>query len=246
MISLWAYLTESDVEAYAATLVLPSYLAHLRLQPFRFAAQPKNCDGQEPLQMTYSGEGRIEEFTLYPKEHVLAMIRFVCPGIDTSRIQLPRDDASWHWTTSGDADQKMRLYFAPTTEVLYGSVAPPPCEEAYVSVSRGHAFLGRSVVESYLKAWLARLGIDAEEIHWDFDTPSAGIEFVAGPVGGQMFLDDEVVAEDLMRFAGLDKALDYVADLVEIDMDAAPQDNAEVSEDGIYIPLSGRGEKPQS
>ncbi len=236
MISLWANLTESDVEAYAATLVLPPYLAHLQLQPFRFAVQEDNCDGAEMLQLTYSGDGRMEEYGLEPERHVLSMIRSVCAEIDELRIQLPRDDASWHWAASDEADARMRIYFGPTTEVLHQSTTPVPSEEAYVSVSRRHAFIGRAVVESYLKAWLRRLGIEAAEIHCDFETPSAGIEFTAGPVGGQMFLDDNVVAEDLMRFAGLDRALDHIKDFVEIDLDA-PEDCG-VHQDGIYISLA--------
>lgn len=244
MISMWAYLTEGDVEGYAATIVLPSYLAHLELQPFSFDGQPENSDGQELLRLTYSGEGRIEEFALDPEDHALAAIRFVCPGIDDSRIQLPRDDASWHWSGSDEPQRKMRVYFSPTTEALHGSTAPPPSEQAYVSVSRGHAFLGRPVVESYLRAWLGRLGIEGQEICCDFDTPSAGIEFTAGPVGGQMFLDEKAVAEDLMRFAGLDKALDHVSDLVEIDLDSDVPDDSGVCKDGIYISLSQRTEGP--
>ena len=240
MLSLWAFVTEADVEAYLATVILPSHLSHLRLGPFRFAAQPENCDGQEPLQVTYVGEGRLEQYALCPKEHALAMIRFVCPGIDTSRIHLPRDDASWHWGMSADQPEKMRIYFAPTTRSLYDSIVAPPSEEAYVSVSRGHVFLGRAVVESYLKAWLEFLGIEAAAIDCDVGTPSAGVEFTAGAVGGQMFLCDEVMAEDLMRFARLDTALTHVSNLVELDMDSAGQDDSGIYEDGIYIKLSQR------
>ena len=246
MISLWALVPESDVEAYAATLVLPAYLAHLSLEPFRFAAQCESCDGQEPLRMSYSGEGRLEECSLYPEEHALAMIRFVCPGIDASRIQLPRDDASWHWSRSAAADEKMRIYFAPTAEVLHGSVAAPPTEAAYVSVSRQHAFIGRPVVESYLQAWLSRLGVEGGELGCDFDTPSAEIEFTADAIGGQMSLDDGVVAEDLIRFARLDKALAHVSELVQIDLDAAGQDRCGVYEDGVYIALADRLEEREA
>lgn len=243
MISMWLTWTERDIEAYAATLMLPSYLSHLHLQPLKFTAQPESCDGQESLELTYVGDGRVEEYALAPQDHVLAMIRFACPGIETSRIQLPRDDACWHWTTSDEAPQKMRIYFAPTTQVLHGGTVAVPSAQAYVSVSRGHAFIGRSVVESYLKAWFERLGLDAAEIGCEFDTPSAGIDFEAGPVGGQMFLDDQVVAEDLIRFAGLDKVLTHVSDHVELDMDSAGQDDSDIREDGIYISLSQRVEQ---
>ena len=62
MLSLWANADEHAVEAYAGGLVLPEYLAHLRLDPFRFAAQPQSGDGQQPLVLRYVGEGRLEQF----------------------------------------------------------------------------------------------------------------------------------------------------------------------------------------
>jgi len=67
MISMWALVSAGDVEAYAGTLVLPRYLAHLRLAALCFAAQAANCDGREPLVLTYVGEGRREEFSLAPE-----------------------------------------------------------------------------------------------------------------------------------------------------------------------------------
>ncbi len=36
MIAFWAWLEPSDVEAYAASLLLPPCLAHLKLAPFTF------------------------------------------------------------------------------------------------------------------------------------------------------------------------------------------------------------------
>lgn len=242
MISLWAVLRESDVEAYAGSLLLPSYLAHLGLAPFKFSQQSKNTDGQEPLRLTYCGEGRFEEFVLHPKDHVLAMIRFVCPRIKTSRIRLPQDDARWYWDPSAEPSQGLRIYFEPTTRSLYGAVALPPSPEAYVSVSRRHVFIGRPVVESYLKAWLTSLGIDDEAADFDFDTPSGGVEFAAKAVGGQLFLSDDVLAKELTRFAGLDKALAEVNDWVKLDLESAREDNSGICDNGIYIQLSQRTE----
>jgi hypothetical protein len=131
--------------------------------------------------------------------------------------------------------EEMKIYFAPTTEALNASIGRPVGQEAYVSVSRGHVFLGRAVVEAYVGAWLARLGVQAEEVSFDFATPSAGVEFRAGPVGGELCLDDDVTARDLLRFAGLDKQLEYVGDYVELDLEAAAESG--VFEDGIYIQL---------
>ena len=241
MISLWAVLWERDVEAYVGTLVLPSYLAHLRLAPFRFADQPANCDGQEPLKITYVGEGRVEEYTLAPEEHALPMIRSVCPAIETSRDQLPKDDAVWAWTGTGGPEAHVRIYFSPTCQTLGCSIPPPDPQEAYVSVSRGHAFIARPVVQLYVKAWLERLAIDDAGICFDFATPSGTMEFEGSAIGGQMLLDSVTRAADLMRFAGLDRAMSHVAAEIELDLDSPDQDGGGICPEGVYIRLRRRG-----
>ncbi len=65
MISLWALLTESDLEAYAATLVLPRYLAHLRLPAKRCHERREMRQirlglGKEPTLDRIIGKGRDE------------------------------------------------------------------------------------------------------------------------------------------------------------------------------------------
>lgn len=238
MISMWALLTQSDVEAYAATLVLPPYLSHLRLGPFEFSSQVANSDGLEPLEVTYVGEGRLENFSMEPAEHALGMIQSVCPGIDTSRIRLPRNDASWFWTAAEQASRAMRVYFSPTAQTLNASGGGPPSPQGYVSVSAGHVFIPQSVVEAYIGAWLKQLGIGRQDVDFEFGTPSGCIEFTADAVGGEMCLDDEVVAEDLMRFSGLDRALADVSDFAQVDLESAATGKCGVFEDGIYISLS--------
>jgi hypothetical protein len=240
MLSLWALIDAGAAEGYAATLVLPPYLAHLELKPFSFASQAGNSDGQEPLVLTYTGEGRLEEYRLYPKDHALAMIRFVCPGVVASRVQLPQDDASWHWEPA-EPGAAMRVYFAPTSQALNERIAQAPAEDAYVSVSRRHAFVGRAVAEAYLRAWLLRLGLDDRDVRLDFTAPSAAIEFTAGAVGGQMLLDDETSTRDLLQAAGLDAALAQLGEYVQLQFDAFPHEGFGVLADGIYIQLAPRG-----
>jgi hypothetical protein len=242
MISLWALFRERDVETYAGTLVLPSYLAHLGLGPFGLAAQAPNRDGREPLVLTYLGEGRLEEYRLAPQDHALAMIRFACPGINPARVQLPQDDASWHWGSAGEAREVLRIYFAPTSRALGATLGRPIGQEGYVSVSRRLVFVGRPVVEAYVNAWLERLGIEPGEAKFEFGTPSSGIEFVAGSVGGQMFVDDRVTIEDLLRFAGLDKVMAQLGEFVALDLDSPAEEGCGVLEDGVYVRLAGQAE----
>lgn len=240
MISLWAFVTEADVEAYASSLVLPGYLAHLQLAPFEFGRQAVNSDGLEPLRLTYSGEGRLEEFAIDPADHVVPMLRSVCPEIEISRIRLPHDDAGWHWDPSGDPPPRMRIYFEPVTRSLYGYDNSPPSPEAYVSVTRGHVFIDRATVESYIRAWLEILQIDNTSIEFSFDTPSGGVEFTTGTVGGELFLSDDVIADELIRFAGMKQALVHVSDWAQLNLDSRVPDNSQIRNDGIYIQLAKR------
>ncbi len=246
MLSLWTVLQASDVEAYAASLLLPSYVAHLQLQSIDFSTQARNCHGCEPLRLTYVGEGRLEELSLDPEQHALAMIRFRLPGIDTSRLHLPRDEATWSWAAHGEHSESMRIFFAPTTEVLGRRVAPNsaasvPLPNAYVSVTRGHAFVGRTAVEAYLRAWLDHLGLTRDTLQCQWESPSGGIEFRSDGLGGELLLDNFPMARDMLHFAGLDTVLAQVADLVEFrddDRDSFPT----IAEEGVYLPLCLRDE----
>jgi hypothetical protein len=234
MLFLWANLTEPDVEAYAGTLVLPPYLSHLRLAPLRLAGLPPTANGREPLWLTYVGEGRIEEHRLEPQEHALPLIRSVCPGAIAARVRLPDDDALWRWTVQGQTPQ-LRIYFSPSKPQLGQEAARPWGQESYVSVSRGHAFIERPVVEAYLAAWLKRLGLDAEGLAWTFPNASRDVEFAAEHFGGQWTLDDDSAA-DMIVFSGLGRMLAEVSPFVRIAMGAAGA-NAGVCEGGVYMPL---------
>ena len=241
MIFLWANLSEADVEAYAASLVLPAYLSHLELAPVRFERQPKNCDGREPLVLTYVGEGRLEEYPLLPREHALPMILSVGEGIVASRIRVPKDDAQWVWNVNGNGPP-MRIYFAPARPLL-GSAATPAVasaddRQAYVSVSRGHVFIARRWVEAYVQAWLQRLGSPETVTRFDFPTPSGEVEFLAGSMGGQLTLDGLEQAQDLAQFAGLGSALGAIREFARPDLDAGDPARCGIFEDGVYFPLA--------
>lgn len=237
MISLWVVARESDVEAYAASLLLPCYLAHLQLAPFRVAQQAAIRDGREPLVLTYLGEGRLEHYALDPRPHALGLLGFLVPGIDTSRVQLPQDDAAWLWPDPADS-RAMRVYFSATAQVLNEALDEPVGQQAYVSVSQRLAFVGRPVLEKYLRAWLARLAIRHGDLTLALGAVSGAIEFQSGAVAGQMLVDDEVSSSDLLRFARLDRVLAGLP----VGLDPRPPrcEPYGVRADGVYMPLVGR------
>jgi hypothetical protein len=179
---------------------------------------------------------------LEPESHALAMIRFVATGLDAQRIRLSMDDASWLWSDGEPSNPGLRVYFAPVATAVKKTLPGPIGQEAYVSVSRRHVFLGRSVVEAYVTAWLEHLGI-AAPASFEFGTPAGDIAFRAGSIGGQLVLDDRTTVEDLLHFAGLDKPLAQLRPFVAMELDAALPNGGEIQENGIYLPLACRDEE---
>lgn len=147
MLTFWGNIEETDISAYAATLILPSYMSHLQLTPVRFAAQRPGNTGEQLLTLTYVGPGRIEQFELSPGEHALDLLCATCPGLRRDRVQLPEQGATWLWLApvpgnnqtsdspvviasditdhdgpngggSNESDAGMRLFFRPVCPTL--------------------------------------------------------------------------------------------------------------------------------
>lgn len=242
MLSVWAVLSEKDVETYASGLVLPSYLAYLRLEPFHLAAQAPNREGREPLKLVYAGQGRVEDYFLTPEEHATAMIESVCPGLDVSAIRVPEDDATWSWAAGGEGGPSLRIYFSPSTSALGIEGDPPSAEEAYVSLSRGHVFLGRAMVEAYVEAWLGHLKIAADAVRFEFSRASAGVDFTSDHFGGQLLLDDEAMINDLLQFVGLRESLRSVCEFAPGGCKPGLAEGCEIGEQGLHLTLSVQAE----
>jgi hypothetical protein len=64
------------------------------------------------------------------------------------------------------------------------------------------------------------------------------VEFQAGAVAGQLQVDDPVSAADLLRFAGLDRRLAELAELVELDFSPPAAESCGVRDDGVYLRLT--------
>ncbi|MDO5580896.1 MAG: hypothetical protein Q4G69_07155 [Planctomycetia bacterium] len=147
-----AFINEQDIENYTRSLILPSYMAYLTMDPFHFADQMYNANGRESLIVSYSGEGRLEEVALDPETHASAILRESHFGIDLSKVLLP-EDSCWNWSGNSERkDQKiMNLFFLPRDPFLgYESKEIFAARDAYISVSRQELFLSRKIIREYL------------------------------------------------------------------------------------------------
>lgn len=114
-------------------------------------------------------------------------------------------------------------------------------QQAFVSVSRQVAFVGRGILEQYLRAGLERLNIPHDGLVLELGSASGAVEFQAGPVAGQMFLDDAVSATDLLHYASLDRRLNELADLVALDPAPSTAEPLGVRDDGLHLRLVRKG-----
>lgn len=245
MLTFWGLIEEADVEAYVSTLLLPEYMSHLTRSPFRFEKQPPNPDGLQPLVVTYTGLGRVEEFSIHPEKHASALLRTICPAMDTNSIRINEDEAIWNWSSSyalpsddGEmAGSAMRIHFEPTVSALPAEVSGEfDPNECYVSVSRKEMFLGRSVLNDYFAAWLNRISGENERKRSDLNIEliGGGVTFRGERLGGQFFLQDDPDFRELLRFSGLSRTLKDVAETVRLDLDSS---ETEIDADGFRFRL---------
>lgn len=97
MLLFWANIDEADIEGFAGTLLLPSYMSHLTLSPFRIIDQPHNFDGQQSLILTYVGQGRVEQLAVSPQKYALSLLRYAVPILRFDSIRLLQKSAIWNW-----------------------------------------------------------------------------------------------------------------------------------------------------
>lgn len=245
MLTFWGLLTEEDIDHYIGTVLLPSYMSHLKREPFRFDGPSSENNGCRTLRIQYYGDGRVEEYEIEPENHALKMLQSTGLSLNGESIRISREDPIWNWssaytrTATDDDDTELserislRIYFEPTFEKLgidaTKAFDPRRC---HVSVSRKEMFLGREVMQRYFAAWLERLG-DEPGLP-EMETGPGGWTFHGIRLGGEFVLQENDIFRDLLCFSGLARTLRSVSDQVRLDLSDA---ETEQDEDGIRFRL---------
>lgn len=247
MLTFWANICETDVESYACTLMLPEYMAHLQLSTFHFSHQPHNLDGRRPLVLTFFSTGRVEDTTLKPEEHALPLLQYVCPSISASVVRIPAaEDSVWLWNSvAQNSDfvlterQSMRLFFEMSDPPDFLPAPHPfPAKDAFVSVSRKTAFLGRGILRSYFEKWISRLGASVTSDNGVKFSPCAGgFTFEINDIGGDFLIENDSIFNDLLVYSHLKKLFDDAASQYSLNID---RQKVAVSNEGLTIPLTDR------
>lgn len=237
MLSFKAIITEQDIENYTRSLILPSYMAYLTMDPFHFSDQAYNANGREPLIVSYSGEGRLEEVSLDPCDHALSILFEAQLGIDPSKIVLPAD-AVWNWSGCSemkDREGSMNLFFLSRNRFLeYESKMIFSAREAYISVSRHELFLSQSIIKEYLMErirvimlpdspymnLLSQKGMEelnSDSQSFSMSTAPDGFRFSLGKIEGSFTIDSPEIFKDLLLFAHLERAYGMIEEYIQFD-----------------------------
>ncbi len=263
MLTFWGDIEETDISAYAATLILPAYMSHLQLSPFRFTDQTRGSTGEQPLTLTYTGPGRLEQYELSARDHALDLLCRTCPGLSREGIELPQQGAIWSWPPisgkkasqdtpvvitrddhTADAQEEaavtMRLFFRPVVATL-GVISPGgfPPENAYLSVSRKEIFMHINVITEYFLAWLDRLGTPEESENLRCRATACGFCVTTPYLTIEATIAPNEVFQDMLRFAGLSRWFDELGDTIAPDLDA-PETN--IADNGLLVKLKTKNE----
>ncbi|MDO4856421.1 MAG: hypothetical protein Q4A17_00565 [Thermoguttaceae bacterium] len=155
----------SEIASYMSSHVLSDVYENMRLEKIGLNPEYINGTGNQPLVLTYSLPGRVEDYEMLPEEHAFRLISSRYPCFEPEKARFCPGVPCWTWTT-----EEMTINFEPkeiecepTGEIL-------GMQDAYVSVSRGEVFISFEMVQEFLTLQLAGLGLnlkDMQPLKWD-------------------------------------------------------------------------------
>ncbi len=223
-----------EIASYLASHFLPEYFRNMSLRQIVLDPDSLNWNGSQPLRVTYSVPGRIEDFELFPQEHAFQIIRSIYPCFQSEKVQFIPNSSMWLWD-----NEKITIFFMLKEQETEPSGEVFLSDEAYLSFSRREAFLSFEVIQEYLEAQLGGLGVDLKDddspIYWD--DSCGGMVYRNGNAKVQWILSAENSLKDVFHFVGLDTAFIQMKEYVKPRIEIGTISSSVFSEKGLTIPL---------
>jgi len=255
----WGNIQESEISTFAGTLILPDYMSHLQLVPFRFASQPPDRNSDQSLVLTYTAPGRIEEFELEGKDHAIDLLCYTCTELKREQIKPPEKGALWSWPSAyhhelfGNQDQEtenaekienndknkiMRVFFEPVEPVLgVSSPVPIPPEKAHLSISRKELFFHREVIIAYFCSRIASLGVSLKADDVQLSLTPLGFLCSSSTICWEWGPEPDRIFHDIVHFADLGHWLKMFQKLISPVLGSF---ETSISENGLSIRIIDR------
>ncbi|MBE6428949.1 MAG: hypothetical protein E7028_10315 [Planctomycetaceae bacterium] len=222
-----------EIASYLSTFLLPEYFRNMGLERIDLNPKTINRDGTQPLRVTYSMPGRVEDLELFPEEHAFRIIRSIFPLFRIDDVQFIPDTSMWLWD-----GEKVTIYFMMKNEKTEPSGEIFPSKEVYLSFSRKEIFISFEVIQEYLAAQMGILKMDLKDddaVYWD--DSCGGVVYRNGNVKIQWILASKDSLDDILRFLGLDMVFLQVKELADSQIEIDLFSSSFVPEKGLMIPL---------
>ena len=236
MISMWALVRGGDLETYVATIVLPGYLAHLRLAPLGFAAQATNCTRSRAAGLDLSSAKAGGRSSGSPRRARGGPDPMVCPGICISRLQLPPA------TPNGTGEPPNLATRCGSICARYRGAGRRRC-----AANRGRRLRLRvaepavrrpRTVNAYLQAWLAHLGVPAAALSLDLVPRRPGSNSPPACSADNCFSTTGRPWKTWCVLPVLSRSCATSPTWSRLDVDSPFQQNCGIFEDGVYVHLA--------
>ncbi len=225
-----------EITSYMSSHVLSDFYENMRLEKIGLQPAYMNGTGDQPLILTYSLPGRVEDYEMRPEEHAFRMISHRFPDFVPEQAQFCTGVPFWTWTT-----EKMTINIEPK------EIDPEPTgeivstEDAYVSISRREVFISFEIIQEFLTFQLARLGLELKKpqpLSWDASRNA--LVYQGEGLSIAWIISEPNAFDPLLHFLNLDRIVKSLRDEFRFSIEEAAPTYEPMN--AMKIPLRKKGE----
>ncbi len=237
MITFNIEIEPEEIATYISSRFLPDYFQNMRLEHVHLEHDSMNWNGTQPLVLTYTSPGRVEDFAMEPDEHAFPLILSIYPTFRSENAKFLEYSAHWTWD-----ERKVYITFCPREIHTEPSGEIFDTEDVYVSISRKEIFLSYEVIREFLMAQFAAVGLPLEldsPITWDV---AQGKLIYKSKNKDKMATLNWILTQDatfrgIMRFLGVDRILEQLQKSFLPSVKFSQLSDVSITDEGMRIPL---------
>ncbi|MDO4630146.1 MAG: hypothetical protein Q4C70_13285 [Planctomycetia bacterium] len=222
-----------EIATYISSRFLPDYFRNMKLEQVHLEQDSMNRNGTQPLMLTYTRPGRVEDFAMNPDEHAFPLIQSIYPEFQCENAMFIEHSAHWMWD-----EQKMRIIFRPREVHTEPSGEVFSTEDVYVSISRREIFLSFEAIHEFLIAQFTVVGLPEEmEGPVEWDSSQGAIVYRTKRTKLQWVLAEENALDGILHFLGVDCTLQQLSQWVSPKINSAQLAKIYITDTGLKVPL---------
>lgn len=229
-------ITLPEITSYMASHVLSDFYENMRLDNVGLDKTFTNGAGKQPLVLTYSLPGRVEDYEMHPEEHAFPMILHHFPCFVPENAQFCEGVPFWTWSKEEITIniQPKEIDSEPSDEIV-------STQDAYVSISRREVFISFEMIQEFLTLQLARLGLDLKNpqpLRWDVSRNA--LIYQGEGISFTWIISEPNAFDPLLHFLNLDRIIKSISGEFRFSIEEAAPTPEPLK--AMKIPLRKKGE----